>query len=66
MAEGLKVRPAASHGYHFLGELYAGRGEREKALENLKKAIGMYQEMGMDYWLAQAQAVLSKPEEDEE
>jgi tetratricopeptide (TPR) repeat protein len=60
MAEGLKLRPAASHGYHFLGELYAARGEREKALENLKKAIGMYQEMGMEYWLAETRKVLAE------
>jgi hypothetical protein len=27
-------------------------GQKEKALENLKKAETMFQEMGMDYWLA--------------
>lgn len=61
MAEERQIRPFVAYGYSFLGEFYASRGEREKALEeNLKKAIGMYQEMGMDYWLAQAQAALGK------
>ncbi len=60
MAEELKLKIYACYGYHFLGELCAARGEREKALETLKKAIGMYQEMGMDYWLTQAQAALRK------
>ncbi len=43
-----------------MGELYADRGQRENALENLKKAEGMFQEMGMDYWLAQTQEVLGR------
>jgi tetratricopeptide (TPR) repeat protein len=62
MAEERQIRPFVAYGYSFLGELYASRGEREKALEHLKKAIGMYQEMGMDYWLPQAQAALAKLE----
>ncbi len=62
MAEERKIRPFVAYGYSFLGELYAGRGEREKALEHLKKAIGMYQEMGMEYWLRQAEATLNKVE----
>jgi hypothetical protein len=32
----------------------------EKALENLKKAEGMYQEMGLDYWLGKTQEVLGR------
>jgi tetratricopeptide (TPR) repeat protein len=60
MAGERKLRPFAAHGTYFLGELYAARREREMALENLNKAIGMYQEMGMDYWLAQAQGTLGK------
>ena len=35
-------------------------GQREKALENLKKAKGMFQEMGMDYWLRRTQEVLER------
>ena len=47
-------------GYLFLVELYTDAGQREKALENLKKAKGMFQEMGMDYWLAKTREVLGK------
>jgi len=58
--EELKLKPGYVQGYLFLGELYADTGQREKALENLKKAEGMFQEMGMDYWLRRTQEVLSR------
>ncbi len=41
----------------FLGELYAHGGQKEKALENLKKAETMFLEMGMDYWLDETREV---------
>jgi class 3 adenylate cyclase/tetratricopeptide (TPR) repeat protein len=48
---------------HFnLGELYADIGQREKALENLKKAETAFQEMGMDYYLRRTQEVLERVE----
>jgi class 3 adenylate cyclase/tetratricopeptide (TPR) repeat protein len=47
-------------GYLWLGEVYAEAGRREEALENLKKAEGMFQEMGMDYWLGKAQEALAR------
>jgi len=56
----LKLRPNVSKGYLFLGELYADMGQKEKALENLNKAEKMFQEMGMDYWLAKTQEVLER------
>jgi tetratricopeptide (TPR) repeat protein len=56
----LKLRPFFSQGYLSLGELYADTDQKEKALENLKKAEGMFQEMGMDYWLAKTREVLGK------
>jgi class 3 adenylate cyclase/tetratricopeptide (TPR) repeat protein len=49
--EELKIRPYYAQGHLFLGELYANAGQKEKAMENLKKAETMFQEMGMDYWL---------------
>jgi tetratricopeptide (TPR) repeat protein len=51
----IRSRPYISMGYLLLGELYVDKGHMEKALESLKKAEGMFQEMGMDYWLAKAQ-----------
>ncbi|MBE9533381.1 MAG: guanylate cyclase, partial [Proteobacteria bacterium] len=56
--EELKQKPSYAEGYVYLGELYGDTGHREKALENLKKAEGMFKEMGMDYWLARTQEVL--------
>jgi class 3 adenylate cyclase/tetratricopeptide (TPR) repeat protein len=58
----LRIRPNCSIGYLFLGELYADTGQREKALETLKKAEGMFTEMGMDYWLRRTQEVLERVE----
>jgi tetratricopeptide (TPR) repeat protein len=58
--EELKLRPFCAQGYHFLGELYTGTGEQDKALESLKKADGMFQEMGMDHFLAKTQEVLER------
>jgi class 3 adenylate cyclase/tetratricopeptide (TPR) repeat protein/energy-coupling factor transporter ATP-binding protein EcfA2 len=56
----LETKPSYALGYLFLGELYADAGQKEKALENLKKAEAMYQEMGMDYWLARTKELLEK------
>ncbi|MBW1912314.1 MAG: guanylate cyclase, partial [Deltaproteobacteria bacterium] len=56
----LKLKPYSAQGYLYLGELYADRGQKDIALENLKKADGMFQEMGMDYWQARAQEVLGR------
>jgi class 3 adenylate cyclase/tetratricopeptide (TPR) repeat protein len=56
----MNIKPWSSEGYLCLGELYADAGKREKALENLKKAEEMFQEMGMDYWLARTQEVMKR------
>lgn len=56
--ENLKLRSQYAVGYFELGELHADNGHTEKALENLKKAEAMFQEMGMDYWLGKTQEVL--------
>jgi class 3 adenylate cyclase/tetratricopeptide (TPR) repeat protein len=57
---GLKMKASYSWGHLFLGEFYLAAGEKEKAKENLKKAEGMFQEMGMDYWLARTYAVYAE------
>jgi tetratricopeptide (TPR) repeat protein len=55
----LKLKPSRARGHLVLGELYAESGRREEALENLKKAESMFQDMGMDYWLGKAQKALA-------
>jgi tetratricopeptide (TPR) repeat protein len=57
-----KIRPLRSEGYLYLGELYYDVAQREKGLENLKKAENEFAEMGMDYWLRRTQEVLEKVE----
>jgi tetratricopeptide (TPR) repeat protein len=54
----LETKSYYALGYFCLGELHADAGQKEKALENLKKAEAMYQEMGMDYWLARTKKLL--------
>ena len=53
-------KPTCAHGYLYLGELHADRGRKDTALENVVKAEGMFQEMGMDYWLRQTREVLGR------
>ena len=60
MLDELKMKPWSSQGYLYLGELYADTGQREKALETLKKAEAEFQEMGTDYWLRRTQSVLER------
>ena len=52
---GLARRPPRHLG---LGKLYRRTGEREQAQEHLITATTMYREMGMTYWLEQAEKEL--------
>ena len=54
----LETKQAYAQGNFFLGELYTNAGQKEKALETLRKAEAMFQEMGMDYWVARTKKVL--------
>jgi class 3 adenylate cyclase/tetratricopeptide (TPR) repeat protein len=56
----LKIKPWCAEGHLYLGELYANTGNREDALDNLRKAESMFQEMGMSYYLPKTQEILSK------
>ena len=56
----LKLKPDSSMGHLYLGELYADTGQKEKALEYLKKAEAEFRDMGMDYWLRRTQEVLER------
>lgn len=59
--EELKHKPFFSQGYFYLGELCTNTGRKERALENLTKAEGLFQEMGMDFWLAKTKDVMGIP-----
>ena len=54
----LETKPQCAVGCFNLAELYAEAGQKEKALENLKKAEAMFQEMGMEFWLARTKKLL--------
>ena len=50
------MRPLVAHCHLGLGKLYPRTGQREQATEHPTTATTMYREMGMTYWLEQAEA----------
>jgi tetratricopeptide (TPR) repeat protein len=56
LADRLGMRPLIAHCHLGLGKLYHRTGKREQAREHLTTATTMYREMGMTYWLEQAEA----------
>ena len=50
------MRPDVAHCYLGLGKLYRRTGKRDQAQEHLTIATTMYREIGMTYWLEQAEA----------
>ena len=56
----LKLKAIYSQGYLFLGELYMNGGKLDKAKNILKRAEGLFQEMGVDYWLARTKEVMER------
>jgi tetratricopeptide (TPR) repeat protein len=52
----LGMRPLVAHCHLGLGKLYQRSGNRQEAQEHLATAMTMYREMGMTYWLEQAEA----------
>jgi tetratricopeptide (TPR) repeat protein len=54
------IKPWSSVGHYFLGKLYTETGTIKKAFENLKKAEGSFQEMGMGFWLSRTQKALQQ------
>ena len=46
-----KILPWSSIGYLLLGQFYASNGHTKKAVEFLKKAEVLFNEMNMEYWL---------------
>jgi len=58
----LGMRPLIAHCHLGLGKLYRRTGQREQAHEHLTTATTMYREMGMTYWLEQAEAEMRASE----
>jgi tetratricopeptide (TPR) repeat protein len=55
IAEGLWMRPLAAHCHLGLGKVYRRTGQRDQARDHLAVAATMYRDMGMTYWLEQAE-----------
>jgi tetratricopeptide (TPR) repeat protein len=62
LAEPRGMRPIVAHCHLGLGKLYRRTGKREQAQEHLTTATTMYREMGMTYWLEQAEGEVSHVE----
>jgi tetratricopeptide (TPR) repeat protein len=60
LASELGMHPLIAHCHLGLGKLYRRTGQREQAREHLATATTMYREMGMTYWLEQAEAETSE------
>jgi hypothetical protein len=52
------MRPLVAHCHLGLGKLHRRTANPEQAQEHLTTARAMYREMGMTYWLEQAEAEL--------
>ena len=50
------MRPLVAHCHLGLGKLYRRTDKRKRAREHLTTATTLYREMGMAYWLEQAEA----------
>jgi len=55
-----RQKPDVSVGYLNLAELYLDAGQKEKALQPVRKAEAMFREMVMDNWLEKAQEALAR------
>jgi tetratricopeptide (TPR) repeat protein len=60
LAQPRGMRPRIAHCHLGLGKLYWRTSKREQAQEHLTTATAMYREMGMTYWLEQAEAERAK------
>jgi tetratricopeptide (TPR) repeat protein len=56
LAEPRGMRPLVAHCHLGLGKLSRRTGKRQQAKEHLTTATTMYREMGMRFWLEQAEA----------
>jgi tetratricopeptide (TPR) repeat protein len=67
LANEMMIKTSSAQGYLFLGEIFEHANRKEEALENLKKAEGMYQGMGVgprSYWLTRTREALARLEQD--
>ena len=56
------MRPLVAHCHHGLGRLYGQTSRGAPARAALATAIALYRDMGMTFWLPQAEAALAQVE----
>jgi tetratricopeptide (TPR) repeat protein len=59
LAEELRMRPLQAHCHLGLGKLYRRPGRLDEARAELATAVGMLREMGMAFWLPEAERELA-------
>jgi tetratricopeptide (TPR) repeat protein len=59
LASELEMRPLVAHCHVGLGKVYSRSADAVRAREHLTTATGMYGEMGMRFWLEQADAAMA-------
>jgi predicted ATPase len=62
LAEEIGMRPLQAHCHLGLGTLYATTAQREQACTALSTATALYRDIGMTFWLPQAEAALAQVE----
>ena len=60
LAREIGLRPLLAQCHLGLGRLYRRTGTRDQAQEHLATATTMFREMGMTYWLEQAEAEIKE------
>jgi tetratricopeptide (TPR) repeat protein len=59
LAEELEMRPLQAHCHVGIGKLYRAVGQPERARVELSTAVTMLREMGMEFWLPEAETALA-------
>ncbi len=60
LAQELEMRPLLARCHLGLGQLYRRTGKRQEAMEHLTTAMLMHREMGLRFWLEQAEAEMGE------
>jgi len=55
------MRPLVAHCHLGLGKLFRRTGKRKQAKKHVATATTMYRDMGMQFWLEQAEAEMRQP-----